>query len=159
MSIWKQCILEYKAVSKSFRTDHLERELQMVQLSATMCSFITILWVSIVSFVAITVCVASQRKFIVVLISLSTQSGNFWIHFCMLTSCLCPSSSHKLWRCYIIYRHTSVCQYTHNISGTESILILRQEYNDNWAVENETCTVVLWVIYQRHKYFCCLDVF
>jgi hypothetical protein len=31
-----------------------------------------------VSFVAITVCVASQRVFTV--ISLSTQSGNFWIH-------------------------------------------------------------------------------
>jgi len=35
--------------------------------------------VSPVSFAAITVCVASQRVFIVV-ISLWTQSGNFWIH-------------------------------------------------------------------------------
>jgi hypothetical protein len=40
-----------------------------------------------VSFVAITLCVDSQRVFIVVVvvvvvlfISLSTQSGNFWIH-------------------------------------------------------------------------------
>jgi hypothetical protein len=32
-----------------------------------------------VSFAAITLCVASQRVFIVV-ISLSTQAGNFWIH-------------------------------------------------------------------------------
>jgi hypothetical protein len=32
-----------------------------------------------VSFAAITLCVASQRVFIVV-ISLSTQSGNFWIY-------------------------------------------------------------------------------
>jgi hypothetical protein len=32
-----------------------------------------------VSFAAITLCVASQRMFIVV-ISLSTHSGNFWIH-------------------------------------------------------------------------------
>jgi hypothetical protein len=33
-----------------------------------------------VSFAAITLCVASQRLFIVVvLVSLSTQSGNFWI--------------------------------------------------------------------------------
>jgi hypothetical protein len=31
-----------------------------------------------VSFVAITLCVASQRVFVVA--SLSTQSGNFWIH-------------------------------------------------------------------------------
>jgi hypothetical protein len=43
-----------------------------------------------VSFAAITLCVASQRVFVVVIvvvvvvvvvvISLSTQSGNFWIH-------------------------------------------------------------------------------
>jgi hypothetical protein len=32
-----------------------------------------------VSFVAITLCIAFQRVFVVV-ISLSTQSGNFWIH-------------------------------------------------------------------------------
>jgi hypothetical protein len=34
------------------------------------------------NFAAITLCVASQRVFIVVsvYISLSTQSGNFWIH-------------------------------------------------------------------------------
>jgi len=55
----------------------------MVQLCATTCSCIAILWVSIVSFAPITLCVASQRVFIVVIvvfISLSTQSGNFWIH-------------------------------------------------------------------------------
>jgi hypothetical protein len=56
----------YEGVSGSFRTDHLERELQMVQLSATWCSCIAILWVSIVSFAAITLCVASQGVFIVV---------------------------------------------------------------------------------------------
>jgi hypothetical protein len=38
----------------------------MVQLSATRCSCIAILWVSLVSFVAITLCVASQRVFVVV---------------------------------------------------------------------------------------------
>jgi hypothetical protein len=37
------------------------RELQMVQLSATRCSCIAILSVSLVSFAAITLCVASQR--------------------------------------------------------------------------------------------------
>jgi hypothetical protein len=51
---------------KSFRAGHLERELQMVQLSATRCSCIAILWVIVVSFAAITLCVASQRVFIVV---------------------------------------------------------------------------------------------
>jgi hypothetical protein len=56
----------YEGVSKSFRTGSLEREQQMVQLSATRCSFVAILWVSLVSFVVITLCVASQRVFIVV---------------------------------------------------------------------------------------------
>jgi hypothetical protein len=69
----------YEDVPKSFRTDRVERELQMGQLSATRCNCIAILWVSLVSFAAITLCVASQRVFIVV-ISLSTQYGNFWIH-------------------------------------------------------------------------------
>jgi len=55
------CTLVYH---KSFRTGRLERELQTVQLSATSCSCIVILWVSLTSFVAITLCVASQRVFI-----------------------------------------------------------------------------------------------
>jgi hypothetical protein len=58
--------LKYEVVSKSFRTGRLEREVQMVQLSATRCSCITILWVSLVYFIAITLNVASQRVFIVV---------------------------------------------------------------------------------------------
>jgi hypothetical protein len=56
----------YEGVSKSFRTCRLERELHMIQLSATRCSCIAILWVSVVSFVAITLCIASQWVFIVV---------------------------------------------------------------------------------------------
>jgi hypothetical protein len=58
----------YEGVSKSFRTGRLERELQMIQLSATRCSCISMLWVSLVSFVAIALCVASQRVFIVVVV-------------------------------------------------------------------------------------------
>jgi len=50
----------YKGVSKRFRTGHLERELQVVQVSATRCSSIAILWVILVSFAAITICVASE---------------------------------------------------------------------------------------------------
>jgi hypothetical protein len=70
----------YESVSKSIRTGRLERELQMVQLSATRCSCIAILWVSILSFPAITLCVASQRVFIIVSVYFfMTQSGNFWI--------------------------------------------------------------------------------
>jgi hypothetical protein len=40
------------------------------------------LWVNLVSFAVITFCVASQRVFIFVSVyfSLSTQSGDFWIH-------------------------------------------------------------------------------
>jgi hypothetical protein len=56
----------YDVVSKSFRTDRLARQLQIVHLSATRCSCIAILSVSLVSFAAITVYVASQRVFIVV---------------------------------------------------------------------------------------------
>jgi hypothetical protein len=56
----------YEGVSKSSRTGRLERELQMVHLSVTRCSCIAILWFSLVSFAAITLCVAFQRVFIVV---------------------------------------------------------------------------------------------
>jgi hypothetical protein len=55
----------YESVSKSFRTDLLERELQMVHHSATRCSCIAILWVSLMSFATITLCVVSQRVFVV----------------------------------------------------------------------------------------------
>jgi hypothetical protein len=59
-------ILCYEGVSKCFRTGRLERELQTVQFSATRCSYIAILWVSLVSFAAITICVTSQRDFIII---------------------------------------------------------------------------------------------
>jgi hypothetical protein len=58
----------YEGVFKSFRTGRLERELQMVQLSATRCSCIAISCVSLVSFAAITLCVASERVFVVVVV-------------------------------------------------------------------------------------------
>jgi hypothetical protein len=54
----------YKVVSKSFQCGCLEQELQMVQLSATRCICIAILWVSLVSFATIILCVASQWMFI-----------------------------------------------------------------------------------------------
>jgi hypothetical protein len=58
--------MTYKDVSKSFRTGRLERELQMVHISATRCSCIAILWVSLIVFAAITLSVASQRVFVFV---------------------------------------------------------------------------------------------
>jgi len=72
----------YEGVPKIFRTRRLKRELQMVQLFATKCNCIAIVWVSLVSFAVITLCVASQRVFIAVVVVyfLMTQSGNFWIH-------------------------------------------------------------------------------
>jgi hypothetical protein len=71
----------YDGVSKTFRTGRLERELQMLQLSATRCNCVAILWVSLVNFASITVCVAFQRVFIVVSVYfVITQSGNFCIH-------------------------------------------------------------------------------
>jgi hypothetical protein len=48
----------YEGVSISFRTGRLDRELQMAQLSATKCSCV-ILWVSLMSFAAITLCFVS----------------------------------------------------------------------------------------------------
>jgi hypothetical protein len=54
-----------KGSNQNFRTGRLEREQQMVQLSATRCSCIAILWVSLMGFAAITLCVASQLVFLV----------------------------------------------------------------------------------------------
>jgi hypothetical protein len=61
------CDAVYKSVSRSFRTGSLKREMQMIQLSTNRCSYIAVLWVSLVSFAFITLCVASQRVFIVVI--------------------------------------------------------------------------------------------
>jgi hypothetical protein len=90
----KKSLTMYKDVSKSFRTGLLGRELQMVQLSATRCSCIAVLRVILVSFAAITLCVASQRVFIVVSLYfvidsvrklLVTPSYKFHIHLQILT--------------------------------------------------------------------------
>jgi hypothetical protein len=72
--------LFYEGVTKSFRTGSLERKLQILHLSATRCSCITILWVSLASFAAISLYIASQRMFIVVSVYFVIESGNFWIH-------------------------------------------------------------------------------
>jgi hypothetical protein len=86
-----QAICTHEVISKSFRTDRLERELQMVQLSATKCSCIAVLWVSLVSFAAISLCIVSQRVFIVVRIYffidsvrklLDTLSYALFVFFC-----------------------------------------------------------------------------
>jgi hypothetical protein len=66
LSNWVAVNVLSQGVYKSFQTGRLERELQLVQLSATGCSYIAI--------------VAPQRMFIVVIYFVMTQSGNFWIH-------------------------------------------------------------------------------
>jgi hypothetical protein len=83
---------EYESVSKSFRTGLLEQELQMVQLSATRCSCFAILWVSIVSFAATTLCVASQRVFIVVSVYFVIDSVRKLLNTPSSTSFLATSS-------------------------------------------------------------------
>jgi hypothetical protein len=72
----------YGGVSKSFRTGRLERELQMVQLSATRCSCIAILWVILVSFATITLRIASQRMFIFISWWLSPGIFGYPLVFC-----------------------------------------------------------------------------
>jgi hypothetical protein len=52
--------VQIRGCIQNFRTARLERELQIVQLPATRYSCTAILWVSLVSFTAITLCVASE---------------------------------------------------------------------------------------------------
>jgi hypothetical protein len=63
---WFTVTFELEGVSKSLQTGCLEQELKMVWLSATRFCCIAILRVSLVSFAAITLCVASQQVIIVV---------------------------------------------------------------------------------------------
>jgi len=58
----------YDGVSKSSRTGLLERELRIVQLSDTRYSCIAILWVSLMSFVAIILYVTSQWVSIIIVV-------------------------------------------------------------------------------------------
>jgi hypothetical protein len=79
-----------RGCTKNFRTGRLEREPQITELSATRWSCIAILWVSLVSFAATTLCAASQRVMPKVSVYfVMTQSGNFWIHPRMRWMALC----------------------------------------------------------------------
>jgi hypothetical protein len=101
------CPYIYESLSKNFWTGLLERELQMVQPSATRCSCIAVLWVSLVSFAAITLCIVSQRVFIVVvyfvidsvrkLLDTPSYSDLFW-------------NSHRFWNLAVCYlKNTITC--------------------------------------------------
>jgi hypothetical protein len=65
-TIRRKLILNIRGCMQKFPDWPPRARTQMVQLSATMCSCIAILWVSLVSSAAIILCVASQRVFIVV---------------------------------------------------------------------------------------------
>jgi hypothetical protein len=105
----------YEGISKSFRIGLFERELQMVQLSATRCIGIAILWGSLVSFAAVTLCVASQWMFIVIVVVVyfvMTQSGNFWIHPRIRVSPISSSLMWSWWNCpqlnFFIVNHKDI---------------------------------------------------
>jgi hypothetical protein len=74
-----------------------ERELQMVQLSATSCSCIAILWVSLVSFAAITLCVASYRAFFVVSVHIVIDSVRKLLDTPLYTAWSAVSSNLRIW--------------------------------------------------------------
>jgi hypothetical protein len=82
-------------------------ELQMVQLSATRCSCIAILWVSIVSFAAITLHVASQQVmpkvsvyFVIDSVRILTDTYSYWC------SCLMHSARVESWNLSQYYRYS-----------------------------------------------------
>jgi hypothetical protein len=109
---------KYEGVSKSFRTSRLERELQMIQLSATRCSCIAILCDNPVRFAAITVCVASEQVFIFLSVHfVMTQSGNFWIQL-HISSVLCPHPKFV----FFLYSDRNISQLW---KGTDKIKIRR----------------------------------
>jgi hypothetical protein len=96
--------LTYYIISRSFWTGCLEQELQMVQLSATRCSCIVILWVSLVSFAAITLCVTSQWVFVVYFVIDSVQK--------LLDT---PSYSHLLHVLHVLSVQSSWFNHPNNI--------------------------------------------
>jgi hypothetical protein len=95
----------YGGVSKSLRSGHLARELRMVQLSATRCSCTAILWVSLVRFAAVTLCVASQRVFIVISVYFVIDSVRKLLDTPSYFICtmLMKASSVQLW--ILVQRH------------------------------------------------------
>jgi hypothetical protein len=101
----------------------------MVQLSATRCSCIAILWVSLVSFAAITLCVASQRVFIVVAVYfvidtvrklLDTPSYNSWcMTLCDISNCAGASKLRKWVRTFHFREVTTKSPAAFTVLGTQ----------------------------------------
>jgi len=111
----------YEDVSKSFRTGCLEWELQMLLFCATRCSCIAILWVSLTSFVAITLCVTSQWVFIIIVYFIIDSIWKLldtplyvvlsWCHLFVLTLLtFSMGKSHICDRAQIAHPHASQCK-------------------------------------------------
>jgi hypothetical protein len=99
-------------VPKSFRTGRLERELQMVELSATWCSCIAISWVSLVSFVAMTLCVASRRVYhyycYLFRYRLSPETFGYTLLFCKNYFCFCSPALYTAVKNQIKHRNSTL---------------------------------------------------
>jgi hypothetical protein len=74
-------VTTYEGVSKSFWTSRLKRELQMVQFSATRWNCIAILWLSLVSFAAMTICVESRDSSVVIALGYGLHDRNSRVRF------------------------------------------------------------------------------
>jgi hypothetical protein len=136
----------YEGVFKSFWTGHLEQELQMVQLSATKCSRITILWVSLMSFATITLCVASWYVFVVTL--LSTQIGNFWIHPSVFTYGIFGIFMSVLWKFRICMFHSNQIKKMVKIRTKPKI---KNNFFHHWVLKCYTYTAIMLQCYKDNN--------
>jgi len=115
-------------ISKSFWTGRLDRELQMIQLSATRCNCVAILWVSLMGFAAISLCVASQRA--VPNISVYFIIGKFWIHprigrgFSRPHRTFCANSCHSTTRCHNLEDHDLNLHRRENLKISQHMITL-----------------------------------
>jgi hypothetical protein len=104
----------------------------MVQFSATRCSCIAILWVSLLSFAAITLCVASQQVFIVVSVYFVIDSvrkllntHSYSMNPGLLSAILTVQALQTMWKLHFMEVHecflTSLSAFTfHNHAATSS---------------------------------------
>jgi hypothetical protein len=117
-SIWR-CI-------QKFPDGRLERELQMIQPSATRCSYIAIWWVSLVSFSTITLYVAFQWVFIVIVVYFVIDSVRKLLDT--------PSTWYQ-------YKHSKHC--AHHLPSLYAFLYSQQMSTSPWSV---VCLALLLVI-------------
>jgi hypothetical protein len=151
----------YEGVSKNFRTGRLEVEMQMVQLSAARCSCIAILWVSLVSFTAITLCIVSQQVFIFVSVYFDIDS----VRKLLDTPLYVPKfveSEYKI--CYLLKLHIWCTNLTYLRSNNrknwskfhDAILACRKTKSASllrYARNQGPFPIVLKLNYSEHSHF------